>query len=82
MSDKPQRTITVWFFVGALFTVYGVLILGAGIFMEASPDVKMQHLHIRIWWGVLLLAIGLFYTIRFWPAKKTPTEKSDRQPPD
>ena len=59
MSDKPQRTITVWFFVGALFTVYGVLILGAGIFMDASPDVKMQHLHIRIWWGALLLVIGL-----------------------
>ena len=26
-------------------------------------------LHAGIWWGVVLLAIGLFYTIRFYPRK-------------
>jgi len=70
MSEKPQRAITIWFFVGGLFVVYGVLILAAGIFMEPSPDVKMQYLHIRIWWGALLLAMGLLFTIRFWPSRK------------
>ena len=70
MSEKPQRAITIWFFVGGLFVVYGVLILAAGIFMEPSPDVKMQHLHVRIWWGALLLVMGLVFTIRFWPSRR------------
>ena len=71
MTEKPQRTIKIWFFVGALFTVYGVLILGAGIYgLFDPPNVAMQHLHLPIWWGLLLLVIGLFYTIRFWPKTK------------
>ena len=70
MSEKPKRPITIWFFVGVLFVVYGVLILGAGFFMESPPHVKMQELHIQRWWGALLLLMGLFYTIRFWPKTK------------
>jgi cytochrome c biogenesis protein CcdA len=70
MTEKPQRAITIWFFVGGLFVVYGLLILAAGIFIESPPEVKMQHLHIRIWWGALLLAMGLLFTIRFWPGRK------------
>jgi hypothetical protein len=71
MSDKPQHTITIWFFVGVLFVVYGVLILGAGIYgMFVPPEVAMQHLHLSLWWGALLLAIGAFYTIRFRPRRE------------
>jgi cytochrome c biogenesis protein CcdA len=70
MSEKPQRAITIWFFVGGLFVVYGILILAAGIFVASPPDVKMQHLHIRIWWGALLLVMGLLFTIRFWPMRR------------
>jgi len=80
MSEKPQRTIKIWFFVGVLFTIYGALILFAGVFIESPPHVRMQQLHIRIWWGLLLLVVGLFYTIRFWPIKKTLTDESDRDP--
>jgi len=71
MSDKPQHRIAIWFFVGALLAVYGVLILGAGIYgLFVPPNVAMQHLHLSIWWGALLLAIGLFYSIRFRPGKE------------
>ena len=80
MSEKPQRTIKIWFFVGVLFTIYVALILFAGVFIESPPHVRMQHLHIRIWWGLLLLVMGTFYTIRLWPTKKTRTDESDRGP--
>jgi len=70
MSDKPQHTITIWFFVGVLFAVYGVLILGAGIYgLFDPPDVEMKELHLSLWWGALLLAVGAFYTIRFRPRR-------------
>ena len=71
MSDKPQHTITIWFFVGILFVAYGVLILGAGIYgLFVPPNVAMPHLHLSLWWGILLLAIGLVYSIRFRPGKQ------------
>jgi hypothetical protein len=70
MGDKPPRAIKIWFFVGLLFTAYGVLILGAGVYgLFVPPQVAMQHLHLSLWWGALLLAIGVFYTVRFRPGR-------------
>ena len=65
-----KREIPIWFFIGSLLTVYGVLILGTGIYHLFSPPkqtLALSNLHADIWWPVLLLVIGLFYTIRHWP---------------
>jgi len=70
MSDKPRRTIAIWFFIGVLLAVYGVLILGAGIYgLFVPPEVAKPELHLGIWWGALLLAIGALYSIRFRPGR-------------
>jgi hypothetical protein len=72
MSDK-KHFISIWFFIGTLLAVYGLLILGAGIydlFYPAPLVVSMRYLHAGIWWGLLLLAIGGFYTIRFRPGRR------------
>jgi hypothetical protein len=64
--------ISIWFFVGCLLIVYGVLILVAGIrnySAISTPDVVMQNLHLQIWWGVGLLILGTVYTIRFFPRR-------------
>ncbi len=63
--------IPIWFFIGVLLTAYGVLILGAGLWDLSHPaNVALQELHIGIWWGGLLLLIGLFYVLRFYPRKQ------------
>jgi hypothetical protein len=70
MSDQPRHAIKIWFFVGILFVAYGVLILGAGVYgLFDPPNVAMRHLHLSLWWGALLLVIGLFYSIRFRPGR-------------
>jgi hypothetical protein len=64
--------ISIWFFVGCLLTVYGVLILRAGIYnysAASTPDVVMQNLHLQIWWGIGLLIMGAVYAIRFRPRR-------------
>ncbi len=64
--------LSIWFFIGVLLTAYGVLITGAGIYDYFSPPahpVVLASLHAGIWWGAVLLAIGLFYTIKFFPKK-------------
>jgi hypothetical protein len=67
-----EHQIPIWFFIGLLLTVYGVLILGCGIYNIFSPPehpVKLANLHMDIWWGILLLVIGLIYSIKYKPSK-------------
>jgi hypothetical protein len=59
-------SLTIWFFIGIL------LIMGAGIYELYVPPVHppvLSNLHMGIWWGAFLLAIGLFYFIKFYPKK-------------
>jgi hypothetical protein len=67
-----RKTISIWFFIGVLLLIYGVLILGAGLYgMNApTPGVTLGELHVDIWWGALLLLIGAFYTFHFSPTRQ------------
>ena len=67
-----SEMISIWFFIGALLLVYGVLILGAGIYEQVVPPghpVVLAELHAAIWWGVLLIILGVVYLIRFSPRR-------------
>ena len=64
--------ISIWFFIGALLLVYGVLIFGAGVYELSTPPehpVVLAQLHAGIWWGALLIVLGGFYTVRFRPRR-------------
>ena len=65
VQNKP---ISIWFFIGLLVLVYGVLILGAGLSELSAPaPVVMAELHVGIWWGALLIVIGAIYVYLFRP---------------
>ena len=62
--------ISIWFFIGLLLLAYGVLITGEGLYELTSPPahpVVMADLHAAIWWGILLLFLGGFYSYKFKP---------------
>ena len=64
--------LSIWFFIGLLLLAYGILILGAGIYDFMSPPqhpLILAELHAGIWWGVLLIAMGLLYTVKFRPGR-------------
>jgi len=64
--------LSIWFFIGLLLLAYGILILGAGLYEIASPPAHptvLAELHAGVWWGVLLILMGLFYSVRFRPGK-------------
>jgi hypothetical protein len=70
---QKENQIPIWFFIGALVGVYGLIILGTGIVRLIRPPVvpmALGNLHADVWWGVLLLAVGAVYTIKYWPGKK------------
>ncbi len=63
--------ISIWFFIGVLLLAYGILILGSGLYeLGSPPPVVMANLHAAIWWGILLIVLGLIYSIRFYPGKR------------
>ncbi|HUI53174.1 MAG TPA: hypothetical protein VLX60_15425 [Terriglobales bacterium] len=70
MMSEKSHIIPVWFFVGVLLLIYGVLILGSGL-VEWShpPDTVLSELHAPVWWGGLLILLGGIYCYSFRPSK-------------
>ncbi len=71
MSDR-SHFISIWFFIGILLFIYGILIFGTGLyelFVPPEHEVVMAHLRPAIWWGGLLLVLGAFYCYHFAPGR-------------
>jgi len=49
------------------------MIFGYGVFELATgsypPLVQLTSLHTPIWWGAVLAALGVFYTVKFRPGR-------------
>jgi hypothetical protein len=73
MASTGQTDISIWFFIGVLLTVYGVMILCYGIWELMTgniANVVLANLHAPVWWGAIMLLLGLFYSLRFRPGKE------------
>ena len=73
---EHEKQIPIWFFIGFLLAIYGVLIVGAGIYDWVHPPehkLALWELHSDVWWGGLLTIFGLFYVVRYWPTRKGET---------
>lgn len=65
-----KGTLSIWFFIGLLLTIYGVLITATGLSeWNSPPPVVLTELHAPVWWGAFLLVVGLVYLIKFFPRK-------------
>jgi hypothetical protein len=67
---RSDGTISIWFFIGVSLLVNGVLIFLAGLCQLSHPPavkVVLYDLHASVWWGAILLIIGLIYCIRYNP---------------
>jgi hypothetical protein len=70
------RVISIWFFIGLSLLVNGILILAAGIWELLNPPenpVVLFNLHASVWWGAVLLIVGLVYCVRFAPGRAAGT---------
>jgi hypothetical protein len=65
-----HHIIPVWFFIGVILLIYGVLILGSGILhLSQPPTTVLGELRPAIWWGAILTAIGGVYVYLFRPGR-------------
>jgi hypothetical protein len=72
---ESEHQIPIWFFIGTLLGIYGLIIFVTGIYLAVCPPpedqrVALSYLHADIWWGAMMTIIGAFYVIRFWPGRK------------
>jgi hypothetical protein len=68
--SEDRHIIPVWFFVGVLLFIYGVMILASGIAEWSNlPDTVLASLHAPVWWGMIMIAIGGIYVWKFYPRK-------------
>ena len=73
---EEEHQVPIWFFIGGLLLVYGLIIAATGIWYWAFPPehrVELFELHADVWWGILLTIIGSIYTIRFAPWRRHET---------
>ena len=70
---KAGGSLSIWFFTGLCLGVNGLLIFIRGIYELANPPaekVVLYDLHANVWWGAILLISGLFFCLRFSPARE------------
>lgn len=72
MATEKHHIIPVWFFVGLLLFIYGVLIFISGLTeWSHPPETVLSNLHAAIWWGALLIVLGGIYCLMFRPKNNT-----------
>jgi hypothetical protein len=60
MPKKQSKTtfVDLKFFLGLMFSIYGILLAGTGIYYALNPILGVNS-SIDIYWGLLMLAIGI-----------------------
>lgn len=56
----------IWFFIGLLLTVLGLIIMAAGIYYLFHPEhnqTVLREYHPSIWWGGLMMVSGIVFII-------------------
>ncbi len=71
VAEKGIR-ISIWFFIGLILVVYGVLITAYSIYQWQVPPpaeerVYLFEYHAGIWWGILMFVWGGIYLYYFSP---------------
>ncbi|MHB8735613.1 MAG: hypothetical protein ACYC6M_09955 [Terriglobales bacterium] len=71
-SEKRKPALPIWFFIGWLLLVYGILLVGGGLYqLQHPPDTVLARLHATLWAGGVLTAMGLLYVILYRPGRKS-----------
>ncbi len=62
MSENTVQMKPIWYLVGWVLIVIGVLVLSAGVyylFVPANYHIELPGMHMSIWWGLVMIAGGI-----------------------
>lgn len=77
VSPKTGDMLSIWFFVGLMLTVLGVIVTLTGVYYIFSPqhDTKLAELNPNLWWGAIILAAGLIFLVPSWKRHKAEKQR-------
>ena len=65
------RAFTVWFYIGSLLSLYGIILTAAGLYQVIHPPpTVLSSYHATLWAGMVLLLVGGAYLLAYWPRSK------------
>lgn len=69
--NEERSPLPIWFFIGLLLLVYGVLLLCSGIWQFSHPpQTVLPQYHATFWGGVILTLVGGLYVVLYRPARQ------------
>ncbi|HUI43807.1 MAG TPA: hypothetical protein VL523_17745 [Terriglobia bacterium] len=65
-NELPKHhMLPVWFFIGVILAVYGVMIFIEGLYeLSNPPGTVLESLHSAIWWGALMVVVGIVFAVK------------------
>ncbi len=81
---KSSGSLSIWFFIGISLLVNGALIFARGIYEIIRPpqqQVVLFYLHANVWWGGVLLILGVIYCLHFSPLHERERNEVKSAPP-
>jgi hypothetical protein len=60
---RAKKSFDLRFLIGGLFTLYGLMVGGAGLFDSTSDLKKSDGLRINLWTGLGMLVLGLLFLL-------------------
>jgi len=62
---SEHKMISIWFFVGLMLTVLGVIITATGVYFLFRPqhETTLAELNPSLWWGAVMLVGGLAFLL-------------------
>ena len=67
VTPHKHHMLPVWFFIGVILVIYGILIFATGLMEYRKPPVA--NYHASVWWGIILAIVGAIFTQQHYPRK-------------
>ncbi len=67
MVEGAKGMKNIWFFVGCILFVMGIIVFAAGIYDLFHPfdgNIVLAKTHANIWWGVIITVVGAVYLFK------------------
>lgn len=66
MTENAAKMMSIWFMVGMILVLYGLLITGCGIYYAIHPEAvstQLAELNPSLWWGASMFGLGAVFMI-------------------
>ena len=62
---SEQKMLSIWFFVGIMLTLLGVIITLTGVYYIFHPQnaTVLAYLNPSLWWGAIMVVVGLAFLL-------------------